>query len=339
MSGHEHRASDSHADPGFLAPPGETSDWRGVVLTASAVEAGLLAALPAEPSEAAARLGLSAHAVRIVLEALVEFEVVARDGKSFVLGPRAPDDAAAATLQHHARAIRGWSATLADQLAGTEPAHAGRERSAGERSRWLQALANTARQRAPDVADRCLQQFPEAGRVLDLAGGHGEYGLEFARRGLDVTLQDLPAVIDIVADWDRIRRSPVALCPLDAFEGLAPGPFDLVVCAGFTHTMGADANADLLSRLAEVIAPGGGVAIITFLHGHRPIASIFAVQMLVAGGGGDTHALDDYRRWLTAAGFDAPEVTDLEAGTSILTAARDVGEHRRAETAQNAAGR
>lgn len=304
----------------FLAPPGCVSDWRAVVLTNSALETGLLDALPAEAAEAAARLGLSAHAVRVVLDALCEFDVVEQDGQRYLLGPAAPDDATAATLQHHARAIAGWSTALPDRLAGAEPP-ARRERTPAELSRWLQALAITARERAPEIADHCLHQFPRARRVLDLAGGHGEYALEFARRGLDATLQDLPAVIDIVGDWDDIRRSPVSLVPLDAFEGLAQGPFDLVVCAGFTHTMDPEANADLLARLAGVTASGGGLAIVTFVRGRRPIAPIFAVQMLVAGGG-DTYGRSEYRRWLVDAGFDVSAIADLDSGTSVLTAAR-----------------
>lgn len=322
MSGDEQNRTEptSASAHGFLAPPGRIDDWRGIVLTNSALETGLLGALPAEATEAAARLGLSAHAVRVVLDALCEFDVVERDGQRYLLGPGAPDDATAATLQHHARVIAGWSNALPDRLTGAEPPER-RERTAAERGRWLQALATTARERAPELADHCLRQFPQAQRVLDLAGGHGEYGLEFARRGLDVTLQDLPAVIDIVGGWDDIRQSPLSLVPLDAFEGLAPGPFDLVVCAGFTHTMGPEANAELLARLGGVTASGGGIAIVTFVRGHRPIAPIFAVQMLVAGGG-DTYGPEEYRRWLTDAGFDAPAVVDLDAGTSVLTAAR-----------------
>lgn len=322
MSGDDQNRTEPSLPRGdsFLAPPGCVNDWRATVLANSALETGLLGTLPAEATEAAARLGLSAHAVRVVLDALCEFDVVERDGQRYLLGPAAPDDAAAATLQHHARVIAGWATALPDRLAGAEPP-ARRERTPAELSRWLQALATTARERAPEIGDHCLHQFPRARRVLDLAGGHGEYGLEFARRGLDVTLQDLPAVIDLVANWDSLRQSPVTLVPLDAFDGLAQGPFDLVLCAGFTHTMSPEANADLLARLAGVTASGGGIAIVTFVRGHRPIAPIFAVQMLVAGGG-DTYGPEEYQRWLTDAGFDAPALVDLDSGTSVLTAAR-----------------
>jgi len=309
-------------DQGFLAAPGSVGDWRGVVLVATALDAGLLEALPADAADAADRLGLSAHAVRVLLDALCEFDVVTWDGRRYTPGPAAPDESLAATLQHHTRAIRRWSTTLEDRLAGT-PAPAGGERTAAELDRWLRALANTAAECAPAVADRCLQQFPGARRALDLAGGHGEYGLELARRGVDVALQDLPEVIDIVAGWERLQRSSLALVAGDAFEELAPGPFDLVVCAGFTHTLTPEANAALFTRLAEITAGDGGLAIVTFLRGHNPISPLFAVHMLVAGAGGDTHGLEDYQRWLASAGFAAPQVTDLGEAISLLTAPRE----------------
>lgn len=252
---------------------------------------------------------------------LREFGVVEADGTGYALGPAAPDDDAAAALHHHARVVRSWSANLADRLAGVAaPPAVGR--TAAERARWLQALAVSARRRAPEVADRCLQRFPDARRVLDLAGGHGEYGLEFARRGLDVTLQDLPDVVGIVEEWPAIRDAAITLVPRDAFDSIAPGPFELVLCAGFTHTMSAPRNAELFPRLAEAVDPDGGVAVVTFLRGHRPVAPLFAVQMLVAGGGGDTYSVDEYDEWLTAAGFGPVEVAHLDEGTSLLTASR-----------------
>lgn len=66
-----------------------------------------------------------------------------------------------------------------------------------------------------------------------------------------------------------------------------------MVCAGFSHTMGPDANADLFVRLTDVTARTGGVVVVTFVRGRQPIASVFAVHMLVSGGGGDAHGLED----------------------------------------------
>lgn len=298
-------------EPGFLAPPDDVGDWRRVVLTDVAVGTGLLDALPDTPSGAARHLGLDPHAVRVLLEALGEWDVVEPDPQGrYGPGPSSPTREEAAVLHHHARVIRRWSESLGSRLRGQEETSPG-QRSPEERERWLGALAAQARQRADEVAGRCLQRFPAARHVLDLAGGHGEYGLAFARRGCEVTLQDVPEVIDLVSRWPSVRAGPLRLFAGDVFQQLPEIRFDLVLCAGFTHTLPGERVAELLARLAAVTAPAGGVAIHTFLRGHRPVAPIFAVQMLLAGQGGDTHREEEYRRWLAGAGYDATETVDL----------------------------
>jgi hypothetical protein len=87
------------------------------------------------------------------------------------------------------------------------------------------------------------------------------------------------------------------------FDAVPDGPFDLAFCCGITHTFDGDHNLALYRRLRPVVAPGGGVAVITFLRGRRPLTAVFAVQMLVNGSGGDTHSEAEYRHWLGAAGF------------------------------------
>lgn len=296
-------------DNSFLAPPGELLDWRRVVLTNLAVRSGIVDALPGRPDDIADRLDLDTQSVRVLLEALAVWDIVTADTvDGFVAGANAPDADDRHQLRQHARFIGRW----VDELPARLPDHRRREpvpHDPRALAGWLHSLGAGARRQAPKIIDRCLEQFPDAARVLDLAGGHGEYGIEAARRGLDVTLLDVPAVIDVVTEWPSVIESGVALRAADAFTDELGGPYDLVLCFGFTHTLPGERMAGLFPRLAEVTAPGGGIAINTFLRGEDDVARLFAVQMLVAGNGGDTHRLDDYRAWLTAAGFDEPEVS------------------------------
>lgn len=314
-------APDAQRERGFLAPPGEVADWRMVVLAGAALETGVLEALPGTAAEVAERAGLDAHAVRVVLDALCEFGIVHGGGDgTYAPGPDAPDADAAAGLRHHARAIGGWSAAVGERLRGIPPQDSGDGRTPERLETWLRALAAGARQAAPGLANRCLERFPHARRVLDVAGGHGEYGLELARRGLEVTLQDLPEVIEVVGAWPAVRDRGIDLFPADVFDRLPPGPFDLVLCAGFTHTQAPEPNAELFLRFAGIIAPGGGLAVHTFVRGQRPTAPLFAVQMLVGGRGGDTHGLDEYEAWAARAGFGTLEHVVVEPGRSLLLA-------------------
>lgn len=297
-------------DPTFLAPPGQVVDWRMVVLFDAVTGAGALDALPGTADDLAGQLGLDAHGLRVALDALAVWGIVVRDGDGrYATGPELPGAEDAARLRHHARAIRRWSTSVDTRLRGTaDEARPGMP----DPELFIDALAAGARQSAPGVVDVCLSRFPAARSVIDLGGGHGEYSLEFARRGLQVTLQDLPVMVDIVRRRGRLTEAGVELVAGSFFDNVPPGPFDLAFCTGITHTFDGEHNRDLFRRLRDVVAPAGGVAVVTFLRHRHPLADVFAVQMLTNANGGDSHSEEEYRDWLTTAGFRVDgEVADL----------------------------
>ena len=294
----------------FLAPPDEAQDWRMVVLCNAAAQAGVLAALPATPAELAGRLGLDEHAVGVVLEALAAWSVVrATAGEVWVLGPRAPSADATAVLGHHARALGLWSSNLDDRLHGRSSPQA--RPTPQKVAQMLEALTINGRESAPGTVDACLARVPGATQALDLGGGHGEYALELTRRGLAVTVQDQDHVIEAAREAGRLEQAGIDLFAGDFFEVLPEGPFDLVLCAGVTYTFDAARNVELYRRVRSILAPGGVLAVHTFLRGTDPRAALFAVQMLSGGRGGDTHSEEEHRRWLGDAGYDSVEVVTL----------------------------
>lgn len=308
--------TDTATDLSFLAPAGLASDWRLVLLLDSATETGLLGALPGLPRDLAATLGLDEHAVTVVLAALAVYGVVeaAADG-SFTPGKAAPGPEAQAVLAHHARALRQWAGGLTDRLRGAPTAAVEMPRPLES---WLDALASYARKAAPESVDTCLAHVPGAASVLDLGGGHGEYALEFARRGLAVTLQDLPEVIDIARSRGVLDAAGVGLYAGDFFASLPDGPFDLVLCSGVTNMFDGERNRALYDRVRPCLAPDGRFVIQSFLRDRHATAPLFGVAMLVAGNGGDAHPEPLYREWLAATGYGPPDVVDIEDGRRTL---------------------
>jgi hypothetical protein len=305
----------------FLAPPGEIADWRMVVLCDAAAERGVLDNLPGTTEEIAARTGLKPHPLRVVLDALVTLGIteVDPDGR-YRRGPAAPGPERLPSIRHHARALRRWTSALGPQLRGEAVPESG---GTVDPEMFHDALANNARQVAPRVVDAVLARFPGAETVLDLGGLHGEYSLEFTRRGLRATMQDQPAMIDVARRKGRLEAAGVELFAGSFFEEVPPGPFDLAFCSGITHTFDGDRNLALYRNLRPVVAPGGGVAVVTFIRNRHPIGALFAVQMLLNDNGGDTHTEAEYRSWLGQAGFTVDEtVVDLleEGARSVLFA-------------------
>lgn len=309
---------EAEPDLSFLAPPGSVLDWRLVLLHDAAEAAGLLEALPGWPPDLAARLGLPGQAVAVVLAGLALFGVVEADGDgSFSRGPAAPGPDDAAVLSHHARSLRHCASGLSEALTG--PDAAARPQPVG---RWLDALAVYARKAAPSAVDACLAHAPAAASVLDLGGGHGVYSLEFARRGLAVTMQDRAETIDIVHDRGVLEAAGVQLFSGDLFEALPAGPFDLVFCAGVTNGLGPEGNVALARRVRSCLAPDGHLVIQSFMPDRHPPAALFGVQMLLVGGGADAHPEWRHRQWLAAAGYGRVEAVDIEGGRRALLFAR-----------------
>lgn len=304
----------------FLAPPRSVHDWRLVLLFDAAVEAGLLEGLPSTAPALSARLDLDEHAVRVVLDALAAWEVVQPDGHGgYRTGADAPGPEATAVLRHHARILRTWSAHVDDRLRGVPPEE--RPPDSGRVERMLASLTVLAREAAPGTIDACLSLVPNARRVLDLGGGHGEYALELARRGVHALMQDRPEVVE-AARRRGLEGTGVELFAGDFFQVLPEGPFDLVLCSGVTHTYDRERNLDLFRRIRPLLSPGGVLALRTLLRGSHPVAAIFAVNMLVAARGGDTHDEGDYRRWLAEAGYGDVEVRVLGRASEHLVLAR-----------------
>ncbi len=294
----------------FLVEPGAALDWRLVVLTDAAASCGLLDRLPATPQEVAADLDLDDHAVRVVLEALAQWRVV-EEGESgaYVPGPAAPPTPdATAVLRHHAAAIRNWAGQVEASLRRDDRPRPPNPHGMGI---MLAALDVNGRESAPGTVDACLERLPGARTALDLGGGHGQYALELARRGLDVTMQDQPPAVQWAEQRGELTEAGVRLFPGDFFETLPEQRFDLVLCAGVVYTYGPDQVLELYRRAREAIAPGGALAVHTFLRGDLPLAPVFAVQMLGTRRGGDTHGLDEHRLRLGQAGYRTVESVRL----------------------------
>ncbi|MGL5866169.1 MAG: class I SAM-dependent methyltransferase [Dermatophilaceae bacterium] len=303
---------------GALAPPGSLVDWRLAVAWRAARENDILGALPGSVEEVARRCGLDPGGVRSVVHLIAVWGLVSVDGDGVVTaGPRVLTSVESAALAQHGVWIHRWSALAGERLRDRSAPVPGAvcRPSTGEGLRLLAAAS--ARSIGP-VVDACLAVVPSARTALDLGGGHGEHSLELARRGLGVTLQDLPEVIELARADARFVEAGVGLHAQDATEGVASGPFDLVLCSTVTNMFDADAVVRLLREARPSVAAGGALVVVSYLRDRSPVGAIFGVQMLVSTAGGDAHGSEDYRAWLAETGYG--EVSFHDLGTPPLTA-------------------
>src|SRR5215472_3136002 len=155
----------------------------------------------------------------------------------------------------------------------------------------------------PEILARHAEEFPTAGRALDLACGQGLGAVWLARRGLEVWGLDISPVA-VGQARDLARRSGVGdRCRFDVADlddGLPAGsPVDVILCHKFR-----DRRLD--RAIVERLAPGGLLAIAAlsevgaaagpFRAAPGELPAAFAQLDLVAAGEGDGYA------WLLARG-------------------------------------
>lgn len=105
-------------------------------------------------------------------------------------------------------------------------------------------------------------------RVLDAFAGTGLVGLAAARAGAEVTLSDTsPAMLSRAADGARRQGLPVRVVPADLTSAELPfaaRSFDAVtVSFGLRYL---DSPAEVLRGLGDLIAPGGRLVVLEFVH-------------------------------------------------------------------------
>ena len=169
----------------------------------------------------------------------------------------------------------------------------------------------------------------ERARVLDLACGSRLYGLALARAHAHVALscQDWAPVLERTRPQAEPLGERVRELPGDLFEIDLAGPYELLVASHVFHHFDAPTNARLMARLAEVVAPGGKIAVHDYIPEEAPPSAdpapyLFSAMMLAWTRKGQAYPRSAYAAWLTEAGFGPVELLPAIGGGKWLIASR-----------------
>ncbi len=147
--------------------------------------------------------------------------------------------------------------------------------------------------------------------ILDLAAGSGVWGIALAQHSpeVKVTIVDWPGVVDVAkANARRFgMASRFSFSEGDLLSADFGAGHDLATLGHILHSEGEARSRALLKKTFAALKSGGTIAIAEFLvNADRtgPINGlIFAVNMLVNTDEGNTYSFEEISSWLTEAGF------------------------------------
>ena len=179
---------------------------------------------------------------------------------------------------------------------------------------WIQFAKTMAPMMAPLAAP--LAQLVLEGRsgpmtVLDIAAGHGLFGIEIAKQNREarITGQDWEPVLRVALE--NARKAGVDArydtLPGSAFDVDFGGPFDAVLLTNFLHHFDPPTCVSLLKKVHAVLRPGARAAALEFVPNEDrvspPIPAAFSMVMLASTAAGDAYPLSELKAMYQEAGF------------------------------------
>lgn len=153
-------------------------------------------------------------------------------------------------------------------------------------------------------------------KVLDIAAGHGIFGITIATRHpkAEIVALDWPAVLEVAREnaqkfgvTDR-----VTLTPGNAFDHDFGSGFDVVLLTNFLHHFDQPTCTTLLKKVHAALEPGGRAVTLEFVPNDDritpPDQAGFALTMLATTAEGDAYTFAELERMAADAGFRASEL-------------------------------
>jgi ubiquinone/menaquinone biosynthesis C-methylase UbiE len=165
-------------------------------------------------------------------------------------------------------------------------------------------------------------------KVLDIAAGHGLFGITIAQRNpnAQIVAADWPAVLAVASENARAAQvqDRYRTLPGDAFKVEFPAGFDVVLVTNFLHHFDAATCTNFLKKVHTALAPGGRVVVLEFVPNpdrvSPPVPARFSLTMLAGTPSGDAYTFAELQQQLEGAGFRNVSAHALPTPETVLLA-------------------
>lgn len=196
---------------------------------------------------------------------------------------------------------------------------------------WVQfarAMAPMMVPAAHAIADVLDVQSAGPIRVLDLAAGHGMFGITIAQRNpsAEIAAVDWGPVLEVATENANAMGvgAQHRTIPGDAFKVDYGTGYDIALVTNFLHHFDSETNTALLRKVAAALKKGGRVVILEMVPNDDrispPLAAGFALTMLAGTPSGDAYTLRELQEMLTAAGFGRASAHPVPGPNTIVVA-------------------
>jgi 2-polyprenyl-3-methyl-5-hydroxy-6-metoxy-1,4-benzoquinol methylase len=187
---------------------------------------------------------------------------------------------------------------------------------------WVEfahSMAPMLRMPAELIAKLVAAEIGEDCKVLDIAAGHGLFGIAIAQQN--------PKAHIVAVDWAPVlavaEENAEKAGVIDRYSKLAGSAFDvefgggynLVLITNFLHHFDIPTNESFLRKLYAAMAPGGMAVTLEFIPNEDrvspPIHASFSMMMLGSTPHGDAYTFSEYDRMFRKAGFARNEMREL----------------------------
>lgn len=286
------------------------------------------------------RCGASVRGIRILADTLTIIGFLTKAGDAYTLTP----DSAVFLTKHSPAYLGGTLAFLrSPALLGTYDDLTDTVRRgtvapsantvADENPIWVEFARAMMPMMAP--AATAIADILDVGsmgpvRALDIAAGHGLFGIALAQRNraAEVVAVDWAPVLGVAtanADAMGVGDRHRTLAG-DAFNVDYGTGYDLALLTNFLHHFDRATNVTLLRKVAAALNTGGRIAILEFVPNDDrvspAIAAGFALGMLAGTPAGDAYTRGEFEGMLTESGFGDVTVHPLPGPQTVIVASR-----------------
>ena len=192
--------------------------------------------------------------------------------------------------------------------------------------KFAQAMTNLMSMPAQIISQLVPTDTSREVKVLDVAAGHGLFGINFAQRNpnVKVTALDWPSVLEIAKGNAAAAgvAGQYSLKPGSAFDVDFGSGYDVVLLTNFLHHFDVPTNEVLIRKVHAALADGGRAVTLEFVPNpdrvSPPGAAGFSLVMLGSTPGGDAYTFEELDGMFKRCGFARSEIHPVMEGMSSV---------------------